>query len=132
GSGTAGAAIGDAGYGLPDWHRDGAAAEYVAVEVRNLAPNPATLSHGEAAAIPMPGLTAVQALFDHGRLSAGQTVLILGAGGGVGTFAVQLARAAGARGLACARAWARALVVGLGADAVGGADRDAVAAPARH
>jgi NADPH:quinone reductase-like Zn-dependent oxidoreductase len=89
------------------------------------------LSHSDAAAVPMAGLTAVQALFDHGRLAAGQTVLILGAGGGVGTFAVQLARAAGARVLASARAWARELVLGLGADAFVDADRDDVAASAR-
>jgi len=131
GYGTTGAAIGDAVYGLTDWYRDGACAEYVAVEARNLAPRPATLSHREAAAIPMAGLTAVQALFDHGRLAAGQTVLILGTSGGVGTFAVQLAHAAGARVLASARAWARELVVGLGADAFVDADRDDVAASAR-
>ena len=131
GYGTIGAAIGDAVYGLTDWYRDGAAAEYVAVEARNLAPKPATLGHREAAAVPMAGLTAVQALFDHGRLATGQTVLILGAGGGVGTFAVQLARAAGARVLASARAWARELVLGLGADAFVDADRDDVAASAR-
>jgi NADPH:quinone reductase-like Zn-dependent oxidoreductase len=131
GYGTTGAAIGDAVYGLTDWYRDGGAAEYVAVEARNLAPKPATLSHSEAAAIPMAGLTALQALFDHGRLAEGQTVLILGAGGGVGTFAVQLARAAGARVLASARPWARELVLGLGAHAFVDADRDAVAAAAR-
>jgi len=131
GSGTTGAAIGDAVYGLTDWYRDGAAAEYVAVEARNLAPKPAALSHQEAAAIPMAGLTAVQALFEHGRLAAGQTVLILGAGGGVGTFAVQLARAAGARVLASARGWARELVLGLGADAFVDVERDDVAAAAR-
>ena len=130
GYGTTGAAIGDAVYGLTDWYRDGAAAEYVAVEARNLAPKPATLSHQEAAAIPMAGLTAVQALFDHGRLAAGQTVLILGAGGGVGSFAVQ-PRAAGARVLASARGWARELVLGLGADAFVDVDRDDVAASAR-
>src|SRR3954468_17043881 len=56
GYGTTGAAIGDAVYGLTDWYRDGAAAEYVAVEARNLARKPATLSHQEAAAIPMVGL----------------------------------------------------------------------------
>jgi NADPH:quinone reductase-like Zn-dependent oxidoreductase len=78
GYGATGVAIGDAVYGLTDWYRDGAAAEYVAVEARNLAPKPATLDHREAAAIPMAGLTAIQALFDHGRLAAGQTVLILG------------------------------------------------------
>jgi NADPH:quinone reductase-like Zn-dependent oxidoreductase len=131
GYGTTGLAIGDAVYGLTDWYRDGAAAESVAVEARNLAPKPALLSHREAAAIPMAGLTAMQALFDHGRLAAGQTVLILGAGGGVGSFAVQLARAAGARVLASARAWARELVLGLGADAFVDADRDDVAASAR-
>src|SRR4249920_2175060 len=131
GYGTTGAAIGDAVYGLTDWYRDGAAAESVAVEARNLAPKPSTLSHQEAAAIPMAGLTAIQALFDHGRLAAGQTVLILGAGGGVGTFAVQLARAAGARVLASARGWARELVLGLGADAFVDVDRDDVAASGR-
>ena len=131
GYGTTGAAIGDAVYGLTDWYRDGAAAEYIAVEARNLAPKPAALSHREAAAIPMAGLTASQALFDHGRLAAGKTVLILGAGGGVGTFAVQLARTAGARVLASARAWARDLVLGLGADVFVDADRDDVAASAR-
>ena len=132
GYGTTGVAIGDAVYGLTDWYRDGAAAELVAVEARNLAPKPATLTHQEAAAVPMAGLTAVQALFDHGRLAAGQTVLILGAGGGVGTFAVQLARAAGARVLASARGWARELVLGLGADAFVDVDRDDVAASARN
>jgi len=132
GYGTTGVAIGDAVYGLTDWYRDGAAAEYVAVEARNLAPKPATLSHREAAAVPMAGLTAAQALFDHGRLVAGQTVLILGAGGGVGSFAVQLARAAGARVLASARAWARDLVLGLGAETFVDADRDDVAASARE
>ena len=131
GYGTTGAAVGDAVYGLTDWYRDGTAAEYVAVEARNLAPTPATLSHCDAAAVPMAGLTAMQALFDHGRLTAGQTVLILGASGGVGTFAVQLAHAAGARVLASARAWARELVVGLGADIFVDADRDDVAASAR-
>jgi NADPH:quinone reductase-like Zn-dependent oxidoreductase len=132
GYGTTGAAIGDAVYGLTDWYRDGAAAEYVAVEVRNLAPKPATLSHREAAAIPMAGLTAVQALFDHGHLAAGQTVLILGASGGVGTMAVQLAHAAGARVLASARAWARELVLGLGADEFVDADHDDITASAKH
>jgi NADPH:quinone reductase-like Zn-dependent oxidoreductase len=131
GYGTTGAAIGDAVYGLTDWYRDGAAAEHVTVEARNLAPKPATLTHQEAAASPMAGLTALQALFEHGRLAAGQTVLILDAGGGVGTFAVQLARAAGARVLASARGWARELVLGLGAHAFVDVDRDDVTAAAR-
>jgi NADPH:quinone reductase-like Zn-dependent oxidoreductase len=131
GYGATGAAVGDAVYGLTDWYRDGTAAEFVAIEARNLAPKPAALSHQEAAAVPMVGLTAVQALFDQGRLAAGETVLVLGAGGGVGTFAVQLARAAGARVLAAARGWARDLVLGLGADAFVDVDRDDVAASAR-
>src|SRR5262249_3691100 len=74
------------------------------------------LDHETAAAVPMVALTAVQALLEHGRLERGQTVLILGAGGGVGSFAVQVARAAGARVIAAARGWARDLVRELGAD----------------
>ena len=116
GYGTIGVGVGQAVYGLTDWYRDGAAAEYVAVEARNLAPKPATLSHVEAAAVPLAGLTAWQALFDHGGLAAGQTALIHGAGGGVGVFAVQLARAAGAAVIGTGRAWARELVGELGAE----------------
>ena len=115
GYGTVGVAIGQAVYGLTDWHRDGAAAQHVAVEARNLAPKPTTLSHVEAAAVPLAGLTAWQALFDHGGLVAGQSALIHGAGGGVGVFAVQLARAAGAAVIGTGRAWARELVSELGA-----------------
>ena len=116
GFGTSGVEIGAAVYALTDWYRDGAAAEYIAVEVRDLAPMPKTLSFVEAATVPLSGLTAWQALFDHGALSAGQTVLIHGAGGGVGVFAVQLAHAAGARVVATGRAWSRQLVTDLGAD----------------
>jgi NADPH:quinone reductase-like Zn-dependent oxidoreductase len=117
GNGTTGISVGQAVYGLTDWYRDGAAAEYVAVEARNLAPKPASLGHVEAAAVPLPGLTAWQALFVHGRLAADQTVLVHGAGGGVGSFAVQLARGAGARVVAADRPWARDLALDLGADA---------------
>jgi NADPH:quinone reductase-like Zn-dependent oxidoreductase len=117
GYGTTGVTVGAAVYGLTDWYRDGAAADYIAVEVRDLAPMPASLSFVEAATVPLAGLTAWQALFDHGALTAGQTVLIHGAGGGVGTFAVQLAHAAGARVVATGREWSRSLVTELGADA---------------
>src|ERR687890_796278 len=110
GFGTTGFAVGDEVYGLTDWYRDGAAAGYVAVEARNLAPKPHSLDHERAAAVPLAALTAWQALFDHGGLSAGQSVLIHGAGGGVGVFAVQLARSAGARVIATGRAWAEDLV----------------------
>ncbi len=126
GYGTTGVAVGDTVYALTDWYRDGAAAEYVAVEARDLAPLPTALAFEQAAAVPLAGLTAWQALFDHGRLTAGQTVLILGAGGGVGTFAVQLAHRAGARVVGAARAWARKVVMDLGADAFIDVDREAL------
>ena len=116
GYGTTGVSVGDEVFGLTDWYRDGAAAEYVAVEGRNLAVKPRTLDHATAAAVPMVALTAVQALFVHGRLERGQRVLVLGAGGGVGSFAVQLARAAGAHVVAAARGWARELARDLGAE----------------
>jgi NADPH:quinone reductase-like Zn-dependent oxidoreductase len=116
GYGTTGFAVGDAVHGLTDWYRDGAAAEYVAVEARNLSRKPDRLDHRAAAAVPMVALTCQQGLFDHGYLSLGQTVAVVGAGGGVGTFAVQLARAAGARVVAVARAWACDLLRGLGAE----------------
>jgi NADPH:quinone reductase-like Zn-dependent oxidoreductase len=116
GFGTTGVTVGEEVYGLPDWYRDGAAAEYVAVEARNLAPKPASVSHTQAAAVPLAGLTSWQALFVHGGLTEGQTVLIHGAGGGVGTYAVQLAHMAGARVIATGHAWARDGVRELGAD----------------
>ena len=118
GYGTTGVSVGDAVYGLTDWYRDGAAAEYVAVEARNLAPKPPALDHATAAAVPMVALTAEQALFVHGRLERGQRVMVLGAAGGVGSFALQLARAAGAHVVAVARGWARELVRELGAEFV--------------
>src|SRR4051812_13948693 len=123
GYGATGVAKGDAVYGLTDWYRDGAAAEYVVVEARNLARKPDRLDHRTAAVIPMVALTAQQALFDHGALAQGQTVAVLGAGGGVGTFAVQLARAAGARVIAVARAWASDLLRELGAEVYVDVDR---------
>ena len=96
GYGTTGFSVGQRVFGLADWARNGSLAEYVAVETRNLAPLPADIDHTVAAALPISGLSAWQGLFDHGRLAAGQTVLIHGVAGGVGSIAVQLARAAGA------------------------------------
>ena len=87
---------GDEVYALTPFDRDGVAAEYALVPARVLAPKPARLSHVEAAALPMGGLTAWQALFVHGRLARGERVLVTGASGGVGHVAVQLARHAGA------------------------------------
>jgi len=77
--------------------RDGTYAELVAVPAANVFPRPSRLSWDEAAALPLAGLTAYRALFSRGGLRAGETVLVLGAGSGVSTFAVQLATQAGAR-----------------------------------
>ncbi len=74
------------------------------MEARNLAPLPADVDHSVAAALPISGLTAWQCLFDHGRLKVGQTVMIHGTAGGVGSIAVQLAREAGVRVIATGRA----------------------------
>jgi NADPH:quinone reductase-like Zn-dependent oxidoreductase len=87
---------GDEVYALTPFDRDGVAAEYAVVPADVLAPKPSRLSHVEAAALPMGGLTAWQALFVHGRLARGERVLITGSAGGVGHIAVQLVRHAGA------------------------------------
>src|SRR3954463_1424811 len=116
GYGTTGFGVGDEVFGLTDWYRDGSLAAFVAVEARNLATKPGSLSHVDAAAFPMTALTAWQALFVHADLKAGQTVVIHGAGGGVGTVAVQLAVSAGARVIGTGRADARDLVLHLGAE----------------
>jgi len=83
-------------YALTPFDRDGVAAEYAVIPADVLAPKPLRLSHVEAAALPMGGLTAWQALFVHGRLARGERVLITGSSGGVGHIAVQLARHTGA------------------------------------
>jgi NADPH:quinone reductase-like Zn-dependent oxidoreductase len=116
GYGTAGVSVGEEVYGLIDGYRDGWAAEYVIIEARSLAPKPTTVDFVDAASIPQAALTSWQALFDHGRLESGQTVVILGAGGGVGSVAVQLARWAGAHVIGTGRAGARQRVLDLGAD----------------
>jgi NADPH:quinone reductase-like Zn-dependent oxidoreductase len=117
GYGTTGLSAGQRVFGLADWTRNGTLAEYTAVEARNLAPLPADIDHTVAAALPISGLTAWQGLFDHGRLTVGQTVLIHGAAGAVGSIAVQLAREAGARVIGTGRAADRDTVLGLGAEA---------------
>jgi NADPH:quinone reductase-like Zn-dependent oxidoreductase len=116
GYGTSGFEVGDEVFGVTDWYRNGAAADYVAVEARNLAPRPKGCSSLEAAALPLSGLTAWQALFEHGRLRPHQSVLITGATGGVGVFAVQLARAGGARVHAAGHAAHAAVATELGAE----------------
>jgi len=91
-------------YALTPFDRDGVAAEYAVVPSALLAPKPALLGHAEAAALPMGGLTAWQALFTHGKLRRGERVLVTGAAGGVGNIAVQLARHAGAQVVESGRA----------------------------
>jgi NADPH:quinone reductase-like Zn-dependent oxidoreductase len=116
GYGAAGVEVGDEVYGLIDGYRDGWAAELVAIEARSLAPKPKTLDHVHAAAIPQAALTSWQALFDHGHLEAGQTVVIHGAGGGVGSMGVQLGRWKGAHVIGTGRANAKQQVLDLGAE----------------
>ncbi len=105
-------AVGDEVFGV----RTGAFAEYVAG--RTFVRKPQNLTFERAAAIPIAGVTALQALRDHGRIQAGQTVLISGAGGGVGTFAVQIAKAFGANVTATTHTETVELVRSLGADEV--------------
>lgn len=114
GIGTTGLTVGQRVVGLADWARNGTLAEYVAVEARNLAPLPADVDYVTAAALPISGLTAWQGLFDHGRLATGQTVLIHGAAGGVGSIAVQLAREVGAHVIGTGRAADRDRALELG------------------
>lgn len=105
-------------YALTAFDRDGAEAEYTIALPSELAPKPRTLDHVQAAAVPLAVLTAWQALFEHASLSQGQTVLIHGAAGGVGVFAVQLARWKGAHVIATASARNRDFLRELGANEV--------------
>jgi NADPH:quinone reductase-like Zn-dependent oxidoreductase len=108
--------VGDAVYGLLAFGRDGAEAEYAIALPAELAPRPRTLDDVQAATVPLAALTAWQALFTHADLAKGQTVLIHGAAGGVGSYAVQFARWAGARVLATASARHADFLRDLGAD----------------
>jgi NADPH:quinone reductase-like Zn-dependent oxidoreductase len=116
GYGTAGVAVGDEVYGLIDGYRDGAAAELIAIEARDVAPAPTTIDHAQAASLPQAGLTSWQALLDHGQLTAGLTVLIHGAAGAVGSIAVQLAKAKDVRVIGTGRPKVQSLILDLGAD----------------
>jgi NADPH:quinone reductase-like Zn-dependent oxidoreductase len=102
GDGVSAFAVGDAIYGYSNMMRQGAYAEYAVVGAGEVAPKPASLDFVTAASVPLAGMTAWQGLFDVGGLQAGQSVLIHGAGGGVGSLAVQFALAKGARVLATA------------------------------
>jgi NADPH:quinone reductase-like Zn-dependent oxidoreductase len=113
-------------FGLTDWTRDGTLAEYVAVEARNLAPLPGDVDFTVGAALVMPGLTAWQGLFEHGRLRAGQSVLVHGAAGVVGSMATQLAREAGAYVIGTGRAAGRQTALDFGAQEFVDLDNDAL------
>ena len=106
--------VGDAVYGYPTF--GGGWAEYVTVQEWEVAAKPASLNFVEAAAVPMVALTAWQALVDVAKLQAGQTILIHGGSGGVGSFAVQIAKALGARVIATASTTNQDLLKQLGAD----------------
>src|SRR4051812_9657605 len=126
GYGTTGVAVGQRVYGLTDWTRDGTLAEYVTVEARNLAPLPGDVDFTVGASLAMPGLTAWQGLFEHGRLRAGQTVLVHGAAGVVGSMATQLAREAGAYVIGTGRAGGRRAALDFGAQEFVDLDSDAL------
>ncbi|MCO5999076.1 NADP-dependent oxidoreductase [Actinoallomurus rhizosphaericola] len=115
GYGTTGLSVGQRVFGLTDWYRDGTLAEYVAVEARNLAPLPGDVDFTVGASLPISGLTAWQGLFEHGRLQAGQTVVVHGAAGAVGTMVTQLAREFGAYVIGTGRAADRQKTLDFGA-----------------
>ena len=108
---------------------DGSFAEYAAAREDKLAPKPANLSFEQAAAVPVSALAALQGLRDHGRLQAGQKVLIIGASGGVGSFAVQIAKALGAEVTGVCSATKVGLVQALGADHVIDYSREDISQP---
>jgi len=118
GEGVAEVEVGQAVYALTGFERDGVAAEFAAVPAERLTPKPKTLSHVESAAVPLPALSAMQGLFDHGDLEKDQRVLIHGGGGGVGAYAVQLAHLHGAYVIATASGERVEAARTLGADEV--------------
>jgi NADPH:quinone reductase-like Zn-dependent oxidoreductase len=111
GYGTSGLSVGQRVFGLTDWYRDGTLAESVAVEARNLAPLPGNVDFMVGASLPISGLTAWQGLFEHGRLQAGQSVLVHGAAGAVGAMVIQLALEFGAYVIGTGRAADRQTVL---------------------
>ena len=120
GPGVTGFAVGDQVYGLTNGHFTGGYAEYAAVSTASMARKPRNLSFIEAASVPVVAVTAWQMLFDYARAVAGQKVLVLGAAGNVGAYAVQLARHAGLEVFATASSddldYIRALGAGIAID----------------
>jgi NADPH:quinone reductase-like Zn-dependent oxidoreductase len=124
GYGTTGLSVGQRVFGLADWYRDGTLAEYVAIEARNLAPLPGDVDFTVGASLPISGLTALQGLFEHGRLRAGQSVIAHGAAGAVGSMVTQLAREAGAHVIGTGRAADRQKALEFGAQEFVDLDND--------
>jgi NADPH:quinone reductase-like Zn-dependent oxidoreductase len=126
GYGTTGLSVGQRVFGITDWYRDGTLAEYVAVEARHLAPLPGDVDFTVGASLPISGVTAWQGLFEHGRLRAGQSVLVHGAAGAVGSMVTQLAREAGAYVIGTGRAADRQTVLDFGAQEFVDLDNDSL------
>src|ERR671921_553237 len=124
GYGTTGLSVGQRVFGLTDSYRAGGLAEYVAIEARNLAPLPGDVDFTVGASLPISGLTAWQGLFQHGRLQAGQSVLVHGAAGAVGAMVTQLAREFGAYVIGTGRAADRQKALDFGAQEFVGLDKD--------
>ena len=107
---------GDEVYGRPDTSRNGSYAEYITVKAIELGRKPTSIDHIRAAAIPLAGLTAWQALFEHAQLKKGQKLFIHGASGGVGTYAIEFAKWKGAYVIGTASAQNLSFLKELGAD----------------
>jgi NADPH:quinone reductase-like Zn-dependent oxidoreductase len=118
GEGVRDLSVGDAVVGFLPFVADGASAEYVLAPAESLAPAPTSIPLADAAALPLVGLTAYQALFEHASLTAGQRILISGAGGAVGGYAVQLAKAARAYVIATGSPRSNKRLTARGADEV--------------
>ncbi|MDB5746574.1 MAG: Zn-dependent oxidoreductase, NADPH:quinone reductase, partial [Massilia sp.] len=110
--------VGDAVFSRPDLARNGTYAEFVAIRAIECARKPRTISHVEAASLPLAGITAWEAMIDVAKVGPGQRVLVHAGSGGVGSLAIQIAKAAGATVIATTSGRNRALVESLGADQV--------------
>src|SRR5689334_22768910 len=126
GYGTTGLSVGQRVFGLSDWYRDGTLAEYLAIEARNLAALPGDVDFTVGASLPISGLTAWQGLVEHGRLRAGQSVLVHGAAGAVGSMVTQLAREFGGYVIGTGRAADRQTVLDFGGQKFVDLDNDAL------
>jgi NADPH:quinone reductase-like Zn-dependent oxidoreductase len=126
GYGTTGLSVGQRVFGLADWYRDGTLAEYVSIEARNLAPLPGDVDFTIGASLPISGLTAWQGLFQLGRLQAGQSILVHGAAGAVGSMMAQLARECGAYVIGTGRAADRQSALDFGTNEFVDLDNEAL------